>query len=209
MAEETVKPNRDCVHVKANGDTCGAYALRDSDLCFWHHKARVSREQRVKSIAREGVKPSGIVLPLLEDANSVQVAIQMVAQAAADRRITRAESGMLLYSIQLAIMNLKNVKLAETVRQTYVREIPNEGDEFEDRCESEEIPLEEDPEFRDRRVEQLEECDEDGGDEDAEEDEVEENAEESENVWEFVAANLDRVKKLLPGRLEGLGIVET
>jgi hypothetical protein len=101
------------------------------------------------------------------------------------------------------------VKLAETARQTYVREIPNEGDEFEDRCESEEIPLEEDPEFRDRRVEQLEECDEDGGDEDAEEDEVEENAEESENVWEFVAANLDRVKKLLPGRLEGLGIVET
>lgn len=192
--QESVKLNRSCAHVKANGDLCGAYALRDSELCFWHHKARVSRRQRAKVIKSEGAKPSGIVLPLLEDANAVQVAIQMVAQAVADRRITRAESGMLLYSIQLAIMNLKNVKLAEEVYPTYVRVIPKKGDEFEDRCESNEIPMDEDPEFREEGEEDDDQC--------------EENEEELEEAAEFVSANLGRLKKLLPGKLEALGLVE-
>jgi len=139
--------NRSCAHILTTGDSCGAYALRDSDLCYWHHKARESREDRATLNRRHKTQPTGLVLPLLEDANSIQLAIQMVAQAIADRRISRAEAGTLLYSIQLAIINLKHVQRPESVYVTRMLVVPTKGDDHEDLGTSHEIPIEEDPEF--------------------------------------------------------------
>src|SRR3954468_24306158 len=112
--------NRSCGHVMPTGTTCGAYALIDSEFCYWRQKALETRKRRTRSR-----KASGLVLPLLEDANSIQLAIQMISQVVADRRISRAESGALLYSIQLAMMNLKNFQVPKAICQWNVRLNPS------------------------------------------------------------------------------------
>lgn len=186
-----IELNRACAHVKASGDTCGSYALRGSNVCYWHHKARESREERGVANRRARAKTTGIVLPLLEDANSIQVAIQMVAQAVADRRITRSEAGMLLYSVQLAIMNLKNMELPEAVYSRRTLIVPTEGDAHEDLLDTVEIPQNEDPEF-----EEDEDPDDDG-------DDVEDSEEEIESAERFVRENIGRLNRLGAGTLTG------
>lgn len=52
---------------------------------------------------------SGLELPLLEDANAIQVAIQEIMQAILDRRIDSKRAGLLLYSLQLASSNIRNL----------------------------------------------------------------------------------------------------
>ena len=48
------------------------------------------------------------VLPLLEDANSIQMAIQQVAEAVLEERIDNKRAGLLLFALQTAACNLKN-----------------------------------------------------------------------------------------------------
>ena len=165
-----------------DGHTCGAYALNDSDLCYWHHKSRAAREDRKRLNRSRHVKTSGIVLPLLEDANSIQLAIQMVAQAVADRRITRSESGALLYSIQLAITNLKNVERPRKIYSFRMYEVPTEGDEHEDLASgSMDIPEKYDPAF-----------DDDDEDEEDEDEDQDEDATEDSDTDEDDAADDDQ-----------------
>jgi hypothetical protein len=191
-----IELNRACAHLKPTGQTCGAYALRDSDLCYWHHKARDSRQRRRKTNLQQNAQTTGIVLPLLEDANSIQLAIQMVAQAVADRRITRTESGALLYSCQLAIMNLKYMVPVKTVYSLQMLDAPIEGDEGEDIAYAVEIPMDRDPKFCDDRVEEDdEEDDEEDENADQDDDEDEEGLEAAEK---FVMENLSTAKRLLP-----------
>jgi hypothetical protein len=207
-----IELNRACAHLKTTGITCGAYALRDSDLCYWHHKARDSREKRRKTIQQGDAQPSGIVLPLLEDANSIQLAIQMIAQAVADRRITRAESGSLLYSCQLAIMNLKNLTPVRSIYSRRFFDAPTRGDEGQDIAEALEIPMDQDPTFNeesedDDDEEDDEDIDEEGEDEvDDEKDDDEDDGGDEDEVDEegldeaekFIMQNLSRVKRLVP-----------
>ena len=201
-----IELNRACAHLKTTGVTCGAYALRDSDLCYWHHKARDCRDRRRKTNLQQDAQTSGIVLPLLEDANSVQLAIQMIAQAVADRRITRAESGSLLYSCQLAIMNLKNMVPAKAVYSLRMLDAPTEGDEGEDIAEAVEIPMDHDPESPDEQegdddvedVDDEADDDEDNDDQEGDDDEDEIDEEGLAAAEKFIMENLSRVKRLLP-----------
>lgn len=179
--EETRKLNRSCGHIMATGVTCGSYALRDSNVCYWHHKAREARQRRGEQIRSKGKKPSGLVLPLLEDANSIQLSVQMIAQAVADRRINRAEAGSLLYSIQLAIMNLKNVRRPDHIYSLRMLCLPGRADEVEDVTRAEEIPVEDDPAFED----ELEE-----------ENEAEANQEEIAHCENVILKNKDKLIKL-------------
>lgn len=213
-----------------DGHTCGAYALNDSDLCYWHHKSRAAREDRKRLNRSRRVKTSGIVLPLLEDANSIQLAIQMVAQAVADRRITRSESGALLYSIQLAITNLKNVERPTKIYSFRLNEVPTEGDEHEDLASgSMDIPEKYDPAFDDdddddededqdedatddddaadddERDEDDNVDDKDGDEEEDEEDDGPANQEEIDYAVAFVKKNMAKLKRLgaLPPDMAG------
>jgi hypothetical protein len=163
--------NRSCAHIMSTGSTCGAYALRNSELCYWHHKAREARIERKRLNRSQHVKTSGLVLPLLEDANSIQLAIQMVAQAVADRRISRSESGALLYSFQLAMTNLKDVERPAKIYTRTMLVIPTDGDEQEDLVlEEMEIPRDSDPEFDDD-----DDDDDDESNDDTEDDDKEDN----------------------------------
>jgi len=52
---------------------------------------------------------TGLTLPLLEDANAIQLTIQEIMQAILDRRIDSKRAGLLLYSLQLASSNVRNL----------------------------------------------------------------------------------------------------
>ncbi len=96
-----------CGQVMAHGEYCGSPALKDSNLCYWHHKARTRRRNRDK-IAGPISNP-GIFLPTLEDAASVQVAIQEISHAIVDRRIDDKRASLLLYAMQLASNNVRHL----------------------------------------------------------------------------------------------------
>ena len=101
---------KSCNHVLTNGEVCNAIPMRDSNFCYWHHKARARRRRYERiggPIAMEA--NSGLELPFLEDANAVQVTIQEIMQAILDCRIDNKRAGLLLYSLQLASSNIRNL----------------------------------------------------------------------------------------------------
>src|SRR5208337_3809796 len=65
-----------CQHIKMNGTQCGSPALRWRRLCFFHD--RINRERA--KIAKDTTEQRRFDLPLLEDANSVQVSLMKVIQ---------------------------------------------------------------------------------------------------------------------------------
>lgn len=94
-----------CQHVKINGTQCGSPALRRRRHCFFHD--RIRREQ-AKIAAQPSVHPP-FELPLLEDANCVQVALMKVIQMLASGRMDHKTAGLILYALQTASGNLRLV----------------------------------------------------------------------------------------------------
>jgi len=92
-----------CEHIKTNGTRCGSPALRSRKFCYFHHVAHDLR------YLRRSRPQARFELPLLEDANAVQMAIQQVAEAVLDERIDNKRAGLLLFALQTAACNLKNV----------------------------------------------------------------------------------------------------
>ena len=87
-----------------NGTQCGSPALRRRRHCFFHD--RIRREQ-AKIAAQVSAKPT-FELPLLEDANCVQVALMKVIQMLASGRMDHKTAGLILYALQTASSNLRH-----------------------------------------------------------------------------------------------------
>ncbi len=99
---------RRCRHIKTNGTQCGSPALKDKELCFYHDQNR----PRAADIYLDGELYSdwSVVIPVLEDAHSIQTVIQQVVQMMLARRIDRKDAGLLLYALQIASGNLKTMQ---------------------------------------------------------------------------------------------------
>jgi hypothetical protein len=93
-----------CQHVKINGTQCGSPALRRRRHCFFHD--RIRREQ-ANIRAHASAKPA-FELPLLEDANCVQVALMKVIQMLASGLMDHKTAGLILYALQTASVNLRH-----------------------------------------------------------------------------------------------------
>ena len=93
-----------CQHVKVNGTQCGSPALRSRRHCFFHD--RIRREQA--KIAASASGPRRFELPLLEDANSVQIALMKVIQMLASGTLDHKTAGLILYALQTASVNLRS-----------------------------------------------------------------------------------------------------
>ncbi len=93
-----------CQHIKMNGTQCGSPALRWRRLCFFHD--RIHRERA--KIAKDTTAQRRFDLPLLEDANSVQVALMKVMQMLGAGRMDHRTAGLMLYALQTASVNLRN-----------------------------------------------------------------------------------------------------
>jgi hypothetical protein len=156
-----------CMHVKINGTLCGSPALRGRRFCFFHKRWRA---QRIRLNAQPQSNPQTMLrLPVLEDANSIQIVLTQVMRLILTRQIDSKTAGLLLYALQTASINLKQTYFDPTptsvildprdARDTPVDEIPWSEEDFED----------------DEGDDEREAEDEDVDDEDEENDEDEDN----------------------------------
>ena len=97
-----------CRHVKVSGTQCGSPALRSKNFCFYHQQHRPLKVECYS----EAEYPTGeIVLPVFEDAHSIQSVIRQVVQMVLQKRIERKTATLLLYALQIASSNLKRIEL--------------------------------------------------------------------------------------------------
>jgi hypothetical protein len=92
-----------CQHLKVNGTRCGSPARHGRAYCCFHDSAtRRSQE---------------FVLPIIEDAASLQLALNKILQALLDKLIDQKTASILLYGLQIAFANLKQLKVEQRLDQ--------------------------------------------------------------------------------------------
>ena len=97
-----------CQHVKVNGTQCGSPALRSRRHCYFHDRM-LDRRKRFGDC--QDVRPHPLFsMCLLEDANSVQVALMQVLTLIGCGQMDNKTAGLMLYGLQTASSNLRNVK---------------------------------------------------------------------------------------------------
>jgi hypothetical protein len=74
--------------------------------CFFHERIRRERAK----IAADASAQRRFDLPLLEDANSVQVALMKTIQMLGSGRLDHRTAGLMLYALQTASVNLRNAE---------------------------------------------------------------------------------------------------
>jgi hypothetical protein len=100
-------PDR-CQHLKINGTQCGSPALRRNRFCFFHKRFQ---EERIRLAVDRKRRPAAtLILPLLEDANSIQMALQQVMRLVLSHDIDYKTAGLLLYALQTASSNLRQTE---------------------------------------------------------------------------------------------------
>jgi hypothetical protein len=97
-----------CQHVKVNGTQCGSPALRSRRHCYFHDRM-LDRRKRFGDC--QDVRPHPLFsMCLLEDANAVQVALMQVLTLIGCGQMDNKTAGLMLYGLQTASCNLRNVK---------------------------------------------------------------------------------------------------
>ncbi len=107
---------RRCRHIKVNGTQCGSPALRDQKYCYFHHE---HREKSVRINANRRRTVAALRLPVLEDANSIQVGVMQVLRLLLGGYIEHKKAGLALYALQIASSNLARTSF-EVERPTKV-----------------------------------------------------------------------------------------
>ena len=77
-----------CKHIKTNGACCGSPALTNNSFCYFHHRAYLQRDH--------------FQMPLVEDANSLQMAINEVLRGMFSGQIDMKEAHQALYGLRIA-----------------------------------------------------------------------------------------------------------
>ena len=99
-------PSR-CQHIKVNGTQCGSPALRRNRLCFFHKRYQEERIELNTDRARAArPRKVSIVLPVLEDAESIQVSLTQIMRLIISGQLDSKTAGLLLYALQTASANL-------------------------------------------------------------------------------------------------------
>lgn len=91
-----------CHHIKSNGIQCGSPALKNDRLCYFHSRWN---NEIVRLSGGDGVEMFS--LPVLEDANSIQILLMQVIRALLREQIDPKRASLLLYALQTASSNLK------------------------------------------------------------------------------------------------------
>ena len=118
MASYPVEIRR-CQHIKTSGARCGSPALRnDKDkLCYYHKHNRLAAAELY--LDGDRYCDSQIMIPPFEDAHSIQMVLRHVVQLMLQKRINPKDAGLMLYALQIASGNLKQLQ-AEKPRPTQV-----------------------------------------------------------------------------------------
>jgi len=107
-----------CQHIKVNGTQCGSPALRRNRLCYFHKSWQGARIALGANRAR---RASAVFdLPLLEDANSIQLALMQVMRLILSGQLDGKTAGLLLYALQTASSNLARTNFEPTIKTRVV-----------------------------------------------------------------------------------------
>ncbi|HSZ00273.1 MAG TPA: hypothetical protein VK788_12295 [Terriglobales bacterium] len=136
-----------CEHLKVNGTQCGSPALRRNHFCYFHKHWQETRIVLNANRARRG--RAALDLPVLEDANSIQVSLMQVMRLILSGQLDPKTAGLLLYALQTASSNLGRTNFEpviktrvvidpRTVDQTPLGEDPWCEEDFEEEDDDEE-----------------------------------------------------------------------
>ena len=95
-----------CQHLKVNGTQCRSPTLKRNRFCFFHKRFQEERIKLSGDRARHGC--ASFYLPVLEDANSIQISLMHIMRLLASRQIDSKIAGLLLYALQTASFNLRH-----------------------------------------------------------------------------------------------------
>jgi hypothetical protein len=134
-----------CEHLKINGTQCGSPALRRNHFCYFHKRWQ---ETRIVLNANRARRSRAVLeLPVLEDADSIQVSLMQVMRLILTGQMDTKTAGLLLYALQTASSNLSRINFEpiirtrviidpRTVNQTPLDEDPWEPEDFEEEDEA-------------------------------------------------------------------------
>ncbi len=96
-----------CQHLKVNGTQCGSPALNRNRFCFFHKRFQ---DQRVTISAARRRARASFDLPVLEDANAIQVSLMQAMRLLVSGQIDPKIAGLVLYALQTASFNLRHTR---------------------------------------------------------------------------------------------------
>ena len=105
-----------CTHIKVTGHRCGSPALRGEHFCYFH--ARMIKGVRYRVDTK--VNPSA----LLEDAESIQVAVMDITTQLMENSIDWRRASLILRALQIAVRNARGVQFGRNCQQM-VRQVPD------------------------------------------------------------------------------------
>lgn len=129
-----------CNHVKANGVCCDSPALKDEPYCFFHKSTR----ERTKRLRRAARLKLPLQLPVLEDRETIQLAIGDVLNALLAGHIDHKTAGLLLYGLQTAAGNAKDLHFESYSSDRVYDEYHNQEEESLEREIEQEVAAEQD-----------------------------------------------------------------
>ena len=101
-----------CRHIKTSGLQCRGNGLRGSHFCYFHRRLHESHDlyKRWTHFHPTSRDQGAIIdLPLLEDRESVQLAISKVVHALSCNLIDHKHAALLLYGLQIAARNVRGL----------------------------------------------------------------------------------------------------
>jgi hypothetical protein len=107
-----------CQHLKINGTQCGSPALRRNQFCYFHKKWHDNRVVLNGTRARSA--RVALDLPVLEDANSIQVALMQVMRLLLTNQIDHKTAALLFYALQTASSNLRATSFEPLPQQVVI-----------------------------------------------------------------------------------------
>src|SRR5437870_7119615 len=93
-----------CQHIKTNGTQCGSPALRNGEYCYFHRRWRMTTVDLSHSAHHVTTE---FVLPVLEDADSIQITLGQIMRMIVCRQVDTKSAGLLLDALQIASANLR------------------------------------------------------------------------------------------------------
>lgn len=106
-------PNR-CQHLKTNGTQCGSPALRRNRFCYFHKRYQ---EERIRLSRDRRRAAATFILPVLEDANSIQMSLMQIMRLLLTGQIEHKTASLLLYALQTASSNLRQANFKPRVQE--------------------------------------------------------------------------------------------
>jgi len=107
-----------CQHIKVNGVQCGSPSLKNRKLCHFHQRWQQGRIQLNANQARRS--RYSLDLPILEDANSIQVALMQGMRLLLTNQVDHKTAALLFYALQTASTNLSRTTFEPRPQQVVI-----------------------------------------------------------------------------------------